>query len=179
MREEGSSQVQEAARGQRIPGELLGETAPRRSSERDQGYDSLFDSEESKSLDQAGGGGHKEVYGEAGRVIVCAVCQRPHVARSSRSRTCSAKCAEIYPRVRYRLDSSARDAHRIAQAKVMLANPDRYKPSQVAWARRMLSDAPPPPNRSFTKKGSSVERLLRKVDRARRTVARDLERQQP
>jgi hypothetical protein len=78
--------------------------------------------------------------------------------------------------VRYHLDDEVRNAHRKAQAKVILASPDRYRTSQVAWAERMLSDDPPPPNRTFTKCGSSVEALLRKVDRARRSVERELAR---
>jgi hypothetical protein len=179
MREEGSCQVHEASGIQRIPGEPFGQAAPRSTSGWGSGYDALFDSPESEPLDQAGGERHQEISGERSRVIVCAVCQRPHVARSSRSRTCSPECASFYPRVRYHLDSEARDAHRMAQAKVITANPSRYKESQVSWAMRMLSDSPPPPNRSFTKKGSSVERLLRKVDRVRRSVARDIKREQP
>ena len=179
MREERSCQVREAAGVARISGNQVKQAAPDREVSGGPRYDSLFDSGQPQALGEEGRGGHQEVLRREERVIECAVCRRPHIARSRRSRTCSPECAEIYPKVRYHLDEEARHLHRVSQAKVILSSPGRYRESQIVWAKRMLSESPPPPNRSFTKKGSSVERLLRKVDRVRRSVARDLKREQP
>ena len=176
MREERGSALQEAAGVARVPGEANWGRPSGRPLGWREGHDAQQDAKSPEVLGEARRGGYSPVLLEPKRTIECVVCRRPHIARSSRSRTCSPECALIYPRVRYHLDDEVRNAHRKAQAKVILARPDRYRTSQVGWAERMLSDDPPPPNRTFTKTGSSVEGLLRKVERARRSVERELAR---
>ena len=78
----------------------------------------------------------------------CRVCGA-WVIRRSAVATCSAECSRAWQRYKLILDADAHHRHRLASALAILAHPDRRRPSEVAWAQRMLSDDPPPPNRRY------------------------------
>lgn len=87
----------------------------------------------------------------------CPVCFAP-VLRPART-TCSDPCAEDWAAGRYRLSEEWRLRQRIHQARTILRNPSAYQPVRVAHARRVLSDDPPPPNRTFAVAGSRASEI--------------------
>jgi hypothetical protein len=79
----------------------------------------------------------------------CPVCQGPNL-RAESLKTCSTECAQVWQSSRrYWLSPEEHERHRVQQARTILRHPERYKPSSVAWAHKMLSDNPPPPNRRY------------------------------
>lgn len=66
-------------------------------------------------------------------------------------KTCSSECAKAIRTSsrRYWLNPDLRERHRVQQARTVLRRPEKYKPSHIEWAKRMLSDNPPPPNRTW------------------------------
>ena len=94
----------------------------------------------------------------------CAVC-RGAMPACKAGRTCSSDCARAWAVVRRHLDPDAHHRHRLVQARRILRDPDAHKPSSVAWAERMLSDDPPPPNRRFVLEGSEAARVLAELGR--------------
>jgi hypothetical protein len=77
-----------------------------------------------------------------------------------RGRTCSPEHSHEWEVVRFHIDPAAHQRHRVAMARVKLANPDATDADR-AWARRMLSDDPPPPNRRFRRPGSEADLILK------------------
>lgn len=81
----------------------------------------------------------------------------PHgggVARTIGLKTCSPECSEWWRKGGRYLYDDVYEQHRVTQAKSILRRPERYKDSQVEWAKRMLSDNAPPPNRRYVIPGS-------------------------
>jgi hypothetical protein len=54
------------------------------------------------------------------------------------------------------------DEHRQQEARVYLANPDKYAGAPIEWAGRMVSDNPPPRNRTYLVPGSKRAAVIRK-----------------
>lgn len=115
----------------------------------------------------------------------CVACWGP-VPKSRRNRpganTCGDECSALRDVANVRLrNEHDPDAHRRATAKWDLAHPDHPKvtPAVADLARRILSEDPPPPNRTFVVPGSAasaayatiLERRRAMIDsgRARRT----------
>lgn len=104
----------------------------------------------------------------------CSICGS-YVLRGDSYETCSPACARLLQTssVRYWNNDEKRERHRQQQAKTILRRPWKYKPSMVEWAKRMQSDNPPPPNRTWIApqnrdlaRGLGVENLGR-VDQER------------
>lgn len=77
--------------------------------------------------------------------------------------TCSPECAEAWVRIRYAIDEEAHRQHRLIQARTYLRNPSAYNPSQVRWAKKMLSDSPPEPNRRYQVPDSTTTQILKEI----------------
>lgn len=89
------------------------------------------------------------------------VCVLPWCDREvTRGRTCSPEHSHEWEVVRFHIDPAAHQRHRVAMARVKLANPDATEADRE-WARRMLSDDPPPPNRRYRRPGSEADRILK------------------
>lgn len=93
----------------------------------------------------------------------CRICGA-WIIRGSKYSTCGPDCAAEWVRVRYLIDPDEHHKHRIRIARMIVKNPDKYGGSKLAWARRMLSDNPPPPNRRY------VVRNLDYADRVKRAT---------
>jgi hypothetical protein len=88
------------------------------------------------------------------RLPMCVVCEVEHRAGGGR-KTCGPKCADALLQLR-----TTGDEHRIACAKSILRHPEGQTRSRIVWARRMLSDNPPPKNRQFSIPGSHRSAVL-------------------
>jgi hypothetical protein len=103
--------------------------------------------------------------------VPCAVCGGWVVREGPRNpsqptRTCSPECAGIWPIIRYRHNPEVHDRQRVANARRFLAHPERYTPSKLRWAERMMSDNPPPPNRRFAVPNSLATKALAALESA-------------
>jgi len=83
--------------------------------------------------------------------------------KSRRQRTCSPECSSAWAKARFRLDPEAHLRQRRTQARSILRHPEKHPETRVAWAMRMLSGDPPPPNRRFTQGGSEASRVEAEV----------------
>lgn len=92
----------------------------------------------------------------------CRVCPGWNL-RGERFITCSTECTNVWVVGRYQLDDGARERHRTAQARTVLADPERYPASRVEWARRVLSDDRPPPNRRWRVASSAATRAAERA----------------
>lgn len=90
----------------------------------------------------------------------CRVCPAWNL-RGQRFLTCSTECTKVWVVGRYQIDDGERERHRTAQARTILADPERYPASRAEWARRVLSDDPPPPNRRWRVANSAATRAAR------------------
>lgn len=95
----------------------------------------------------------------------CLVCGS-WVLRNPTFNTCSTECAQAWVAARYHIDPERAERHRKACARSYLRRPDKYRPSVLAWAERMLSDNPPPKNRTFHYKDSRATKALEKAGAA-------------
>lgn len=93
----------------------------------------------------------------------CVVCKSWVLRGESRS-TCSSECARVWVTGGRLQTPEGHHAHRLAVARTILREPTTNRPSKVAWAKRMLSDDPPPPNRRFIVPGSKASRARAVVD---------------
>lgn len=89
---------------------------------------------------------------------ICVVCDCWNL-RGPKQVTCSSECAKAYLQLRSFDDYQN---HRNHLAKTILNKPGAYKPAQIKWAKAMLSDDPPPPNRRFLIPGSKRAELIKK-----------------
>jgi len=96
---------------------------------------------------------------EAGRL--CPICGKPLLREAAR--TCGGECSVRWRSARYRLDPDSHERHRIAMARTILRRPETRTEAEVDWARRMLSDDPPPPNRRGPVKDSVASAIVREV----------------
>lgn len=93
----------------------------------------------------------------------CTICGA-WVLRKGPAKTCSQACAELLRGdARLYVRPEQREQHRFNVAKSILRNPKGKRPSQIAWAKRMLSDNPPPANRRFSVPGSRASEAARKL----------------
>lgn len=93
----------------------------------------------------------------------CPVCGC-WVLRGSFYVTCSPECAKVWTLVRFRLAEDIHEQHRFNQARTILRRPEKYKSNQVSWAKRMLSDSPPPPNRRFVWPSSKTTAIVARIE---------------
>lgn len=91
----------------------------------------------------------------------CVVCGA-WVLRDPYYTTCSPECADAWVVSRYRLSDDHRERQRMQNARSILRHAENRKPSEVEWAKRMLSDNPPPPNRRYALKGSRASEAVRR-----------------
>lgn len=96
----------------------------------------------------------------------CVVCgawvirpPRNNGRKNATNFTCSQECAVAWPIIR---TADLQEEHRKQQARSILNNPDGKAPTKIAWAKAMLSENPPPPNRSWVRKDSLRGAMLRK-----------------
>lgn len=94
------------------------------------------------------------------RLPLCSVCGVEHCS-SRKAKTCGPKCAEARRQLR-----TTTDEYRIVQARSILRRADRVPAARVEWAKRMLSDTPPPPNRHYSKPGSKRHAVLSEIGAA-------------
>lgn len=62
-------------------------------------------------------------------------------------RTCGPEHSALWVVVRRAIDERERRQHRVTQAHAILRDETAHGPTRVAWARRVLDGAPPPPRR--------------------------------
>lgn len=114
---------------------------------------------------------------------VCRVCLGP-IWRTRKSdkvpeyATCGAECAQFWQRYRYAIDEKEYEKHRFVMARAVLRHPESHAtPSgaKVEWAKRVLSDNPPPKNRRYHVMGSDAEWARAKVKEIREAKAREME----
>lgn len=79
----------------------------------------------------------------------CKVCGAWVIRGGDATITCSHECAQRWVKERYILDPEYHERHRLIQAQTYLRAPEKYKPAHIEWAKRMLSNNPPPPNRRY------------------------------
>jgi len=92
----------------------------------------------------------------------CEVCGA-WVLRGGKRVTCSPACAEVWRKAWWLVSEEEHQRHRLSVARSILRHPEGKKPSQLAWARQMLSDAPPPPNRRYVQPDSWAAAATRAV----------------
>jgi hypothetical protein len=68
----------------------------------------------------------------------CRICGDP-IYRPRAKYTCSPEHQQIWNKIKLHIDPSIRKDHITAEARVILANEDRYTKSQVKWAERVLA----------------------------------------
>lgn len=59
-------------------------------------------------------------------------------------RTCSPEHAKLWVTARYNLDPDFRKRQRASTARSILRNKDKYRPSSIKWAKKVLEDEMPP-----------------------------------
>lgn len=91
---------------------------------------------------------------------LCAVCKTERCSRQD-GKTCGPRCAEAWLQL-----LTTTDRHRIYNARSILRRADREPPSKVAWAKRMLSDNPPPKNRRYRTRNSHRAEVLEAIGAA-------------
>jgi hypothetical protein len=81
---------------------------------------------------------------------------------SQRNRTCSPECGKLWRTgsVRFAVSATESEVHRAQCARSILRHPDGQRPSKIAWAERVLSDDPPPKNRTYAVSTSLTTQAL-------------------
>lgn len=68
----------------------------------------------------------------------CRICGEP-IYRPRAKYTCSPEHQQIWNKIKLHIDPSIRHDHIVAEARVIMANEDKYTKSQVNWAKRVLA----------------------------------------
>lgn len=103
----------------------------------------------------------------------CLVCGE-YVLRGPTFKTCSHECAELWRKGRVRLSEEEHEKHRVHVAKSILRNPEKRKDVEIRWAKRMLSDNPPPPTRRYEVEGSEASEAEDEARKRNRETMRRL-----
>jgi hypothetical protein len=106
--------------------------------------------------------------------IVCAVCggwvirrrRGPRSTSEAEFPTCSRECAETIEVARWRVSNDLHERHRRYVARSILNHPEGKSVSKIGWAKAMLSDDPPPPNRRFALPDSNATRVAKRIEAA-------------
>lgn len=82
-------------------------------------------------------------------------------------RTCSPEHAKLWVTARYNLDSDFRKRQRASTARSILRHPEKYRPSSIKWAKRVLDDEMPP-RRSYRLRDSQSSEAFEQVMKIRK-----------
>lgn len=82
-------------------------------------------------------------------------------------RTCSTQCSQLWTEVRYKLDNEARERQRKSLAKSILKKPGSRADSEVKWAKSILTQDAPVPNRTYSQEGSKASEAMEQVKKLR------------
>lgn len=85
-------------------------------------------------------------------------------------RTCSPEHAKLWVTARYNLDSDFRKRQRASTARSILKNKEKYRPSSIKWAKKVLEEAMPP-RRSYRLRDSQSSEAFEQVMKIRKKVS--------
>lgn len=96
----------------------------------------------------------------------CIICGEPvytnYGGPRAKVRTCSPEHAKLWVTARYNLDPDFRKRQRASTARSILRHPEKYRPSSIRWAKRVL-DEELPPRRSYRLRDSQSSEAFEEV----------------
>lgn len=85
-------------------------------------------------------------------------------------RTCSPEHAKLWVTARYNLDPEFRKRQRASTARSILRNKEKYRPSSIKWAKKVLEEEMPP-RRSYRLRDSQSSEAFEQVMKIRKKVS--------